>query len=106
MTDKLIADVVELRERLSVVEGRQAVVMATIAKLETQFMSIRVEVHELNENVSRSNKINLETQGEVMRLRRETQDSFHDVTDALTAIFTQVVRRAPPIESLPTGAIK
>ncbi len=83
-------DVALLKERLGVVETHQAMLETSQRKLETQMMNVRLEVHELNENVSRSNKINIETQVEVQRLRRETQDGFSGVRDSLIEIYNKL----------------
>ncbi len=80
----------EIKEQLAWVKAELKRLEMELARVDGVVMDLREEVHSLVAQVRRGNALNVETQKEVMELRREAQTGFDGVHDSLTAIITHL----------------
>ncbi len=84
----------EIKEQLAWLKAELRRVEAQFTKelerVDGVVMDLRQEVHTLVTQVRRGNVINLETQGGLVELRRETQTGFDGVHDSLVIIMSHL----------------
>lgn len=87
---QLREDILTLEKHYKRESARTDKLESRLSELEPQMMDLREEVHDLAGQVSRGNVINLQTQGAVGSLRRDTLQGFADVHDSQLEILEQI----------------
>ncbi len=80
----------EIKEKLSWLETELEQLKRELKRVDEEIVGLRQEVAGLTAQVRRCNSLNVETQKEVMELRRESQTGFDGVNDSLTEIINHL----------------